>query len=394
MGSTENSPKAHLFTLYGMEASLFTARPRSYMRMHGIPFKEVKAGGREYTKEVMPKIGRWIIPVLKTPEGDLIQDGADIIDFFDSRGFSKFPVYPADRVLRTIAHVFELFGSHGLMRPAMHYRWNFDEVNLRFIRDAFRDILPDGLSPEKREEFFLRPSGMMRKATVLVGVTDETISTIEQSYAQFLLLLNKHLEDYPFVLGGYATLADYGLIGAMYAHLGRDPVPLRLMQTEAPRVFRWVERMNMPETFEDESVSASAGELFDPNELPKSLLDLLKFVSYDYLPEISAHVGYASEWIASNTEVTEGTSTKDEILKRGMGLAAFSWHGQEVQSLVLPYRLFLLERLQNSEQSASESEQRAIRHLLEKVGLKQMLELKTARPVHRLDNHEVFGALR
>ena len=41
---------------------------------------------------------------------------------------------------------------------------------------------------------------------------------------------------------------DFGLIAPMYAHLGRDPYPLALMQSRAIHVFRWVERMNRSAT--------------------------------------------------------------------------------------------------------------------------------------------------
>ncbi|MEP5727567.1 MAG: glutathione S-transferase N-terminal domain-containing protein, partial [Erythrobacter sp.] len=133
------------YTLFGMAGSLYTARARSYMRMNAVPFAEVKAGSEEFTGEIVPQIGRWIIPVIKTPEGAIIQDGADIIDHLDAAGFSKSPIYPADPKLLAVAHLFELFGSHGLLRPAMHYRWNFDEVNLPFLRETFRDVLPSGL---------------------------------------------------------------------------------------------------------------------------------------------------------------------------------------------------------------------------------------------------------
>ena len=382
------------YTLYGMEASLYTARPRSYMRMNAVPFKEVKAGSAEFTEVVVPKTGRWIIPVLKTPSGRLIQDGADIIDFLDAEGYSKADLYPADPILRTIAHVFEMYGCHGLLRPAMHYRWSFDSVNLPFITDTFSDVLPDGLGPEQRKDAFLHASGRMRKAAVAIGVTDETKATIEESYAQWLLLLNKHLEDHPYVLGGHATIADYGLIGSMYAHLARDPVPLRLMQTNAPRVFRWVERMNMAETFEDESLAVSQGKLFDPNDLPKTLLDLLHFISYDYLPEITVHVAHANEWLTVNPDVQEGTSTKDEVMQRGMGRATFNWHTAIVSSFVIPYRFFLLERLQKAAKSGAEGEQQQLKKILSTVGLGPILELKTDREVLRVDNHETWGPLR
>ena len=46
----------------------------------------------------------------------------------------------------------------------------------------------------------------------------------------------------------------------LYAHLGRDPVPKALMQSLAPNVYRWVERMNQPQPL--------AGEFLAGDEIP------------------------------------------------------------------------------------------------------------------------------
>lgn len=384
---------ANEYVLYGMAASLYTARARSYMRVNAVPFTEVKAGSAEFLGEIVPAIGRWIIPVLKTPDGAIIQDGADIIDHLDNAGFSRHSPYPDDPGVLAIGHIFELFGAHGLLRPAMHYRWNFDDVNLPFIRDTFRDVIPQGLSPEAQEAVFLQSSGRMRKAAFAVGATPDAIPMIEQSYAEFLSLMNAHLDAHPFMLGEYPTIADYGLIGAMYAHLGRDPAPLQIMQTTAPRVFRWVERMNMAEDIGDTGQSECEARLFDSSALPATLKAILRFIARDYVPEITAHVAYADAWLEDNPEVTTGTSTKDPIMQNGMGLAPFSWRGVSMRSVVLPYRFYLLGRLRNAVKRQSKAAQNAIHNLCADIGLEPLLTLKTKRPIERIDNHEAWGEL-
>jgi len=381
------------YTLYGMAGSLYTARARSYMRMNAVPFTEVKAGSEEYTNEIVPQIGRWIIPVIKTPEGKIIQDGADIIDHLDSAGFSKCPIYPGDPKLLVIAHLFELFGSHGLLRPAMHYRWNFDEVNLPFLRDTFRDVLPSGLTEEAEDAVFLHASGRMREATKVFGVNPETQKLVEESYAQFLVLMEQHLRVHPFVLGGHATIADYGLIGAMYAHLGRDPVPLRLLQVSATSVFRWVERMNMAETFVDEAMANSEGKLFNATNFPSTLLQILRFIAEDYLPEINAHVERANSWLARHPEIETGSPTNNKSMKTGFGMAPFVWRGAEIETVVIPYRFYLLQRLQGAFDRQSNDEQNEIRSVFESARLDTLLDLRTSRRMERKENQEVWGEL-
>ncbi len=380
------------YTLYGMAGSLYTARARSYMRMHAVPFTEIKAGSEEFTGEIVPQIGRWIIPVIKTSAGSIIQDGADIIDHLDSAGFSKNPIYPADPKLLTIAHLFELFGSHGLLRPAMHYRWNFDEVNLPFLREVFRDVLPTGLPNESKDAAFLHASGRMRKAAEVFGVNTKTYKLVEESYAQFLLLMERHLREHPFILGGHATIADYGLIGAMYAHLARDPVPLRLMQVSAPNVFRWVERMNMAEVFVDEALANSKGQLVSGDNLPESLLQLMRFIADDYFPEINAHVERANSWLDRHPEIEAGSPTNNKSMKSGMGLAPFEWRRAAIETVVIPYRFYLLQRLQDAFDRQSQNDRTAIRSVFESTGLEKLFGLRTSRRMERQDNQEVWGA--
>ena len=382
-----------IYTLYGMAGSLYTARARSYMRVNAVPFTEVKAGGKEFTEQIVPQIGRWIIPTIKTPGGEIIQDGADIIDHLDAKGFSKTPIYPEDPTILAIAHLFELFGSHGLLRPAMHYRWNFDDVNLRFLRETFRDVLPSGLPREAEASAFDHASGRMRMAAAVFGVNPQTYDLVEENYTQFLSLMEDHLRDHPFMLGGHPTIADYGLIGAMYAHLGRDPAPLHLMQTQAPNVFRWVERMNMAESFVDEASASADGQLLASDALPATLIQLMRFVADDYLPEISAHVECANDWLLHNPDIEAGTPTNNKSMKSGFGMARFVWRGAEIETVVIPYRFFLLHRLQDAVANQADDSRAAICAVFENTGLGELLMLKMNRRIERKDNQEVWGEL-
>ena len=66
--------------LYGMPGSLYTAKVRSYLRKQRIPFEERSPAHPHFREHVVSTIGRWIIPVLQTPDGTLVQDGSMIID--------------------------------------------------------------------------------------------------------------------------------------------------------------------------------------------------------------------------------------------------------------------------------------------------------------------------
>ena len=131
------------YQLWGMPASLWTGKARSYLRKKQIPFTERAINQSKYLDEIVPAVGRFILPVLECPDGSLVQDSTDIIDYLDQHEPSNNSVLLGSSVLDCIGHVFELFGGEGMLRSAMHYRWNFDEINLDFCaaNSAPRSVL-------------------------------------------------------------------------------------------------------------------------------------------------------------------------------------------------------------------------------------------------------------
>ena len=394
------------YTLYGAPPSLYTGKARSYLRRQGIDFVEVLPGSERYLNTVVPAVGRWIIPVLETPDGEFIQDGADIIDHFESgagQQLRRFDVYPDDPVLLAISHVFEIFGGEGLLRPAMHYRWNFDDENLAFLTSEFALLTPP-MPEEKATAIFLKNSGRMRKAAVTFGVTPDSAGLIESSFVEWLGLFSDHLRDHPYLLGGQPTIGDFGLIAAMWAHLYRDPKPASLIKQVAPRVGRWVERMTTNEPYLHEYPhlhdGGGVGAFVDSAALPDTLLAMLRFVADEYLPELAAHVEVANDWLAEHPEVEAGTNGLDDPATRslkggrgfeGGGVATFPWRGIELTTGVMPYRFWLMQRLHDDLTEADAGDQERARSVFRAAGLEAMLDLRTSRRVERRGSLEVWG---
>ena len=382
--------------LYGMSASLYTGKVRAYLRQQGIAFIERGAGNPHFSNDVMPVIGRFIMPVVQTPEGEIIQDGTVILDHFEAGNLGKRSIQPENQTLRALSYLFELFGGEGLLRPAMHYRWNFDSDNLAFLISSFKDVFPPSLNDEETELAFLHASGRMRQAAVNFGVVPETFEIIESNYRDFLLRFNRHLGESSFLLGGHATIGDFGLFNALYAHLARDPHPALLMKNVAPRVYAWVERMNGPEEFQDHTVNRQGSELFGHDEVPESLLDMMRYVRDEYLPEITAHIEFTNSWLAARPEIEPGTPCAiplgaNEKSRRFIGRAGFNYRGVEIETMVMPYRFFLLQRLQDCFDEAGADDQTAIRKLFHQTGLEPLLDMRTHRRVDRENHLEVWG---
>ena len=76
-------------------------------------------------------MGRFSMPTIVFPDGRIIRDGVAIVDFFEERsGHSAKPPSPCQHI---VSLLFDVLGAEGLCRPAMHYRFNFDEEQYDFI---------------------------------------------------------------------------------------------------------------------------------------------------------------------------------------------------------------------------------------------------------------------
>jgi len=370
-----------------MQASLYTGKVRAYMRRNHIPVIERGAGHPEFYSTIFSQLKRYIMPVLVTPSGEIIQDGTDILDYLEDKGVGRQPLYPDDPVIKAIAFIFEHFGNEGMMRPNMHYRWNFDEDNLEFLKITFKDVLPPPSDKNVKAADFEFASGRMRNAAKAFGVTPQAYENIEQSYHEFLALYNAHLSQSYYLLGNAPTIADYGMFNGLYAHLARDPKPSHLMKTKAPYVWNWIERMNAPEQIQEHMIENPPTTLFGAENLPDTLKKLLLYVGQEMSAEFSAHVDFANQWLA----MQDGPP---KIIKKplgeGIGLAEFQWRGQVLKTAVKPYRFYLSQRLWDHFDSCGEDQQKAIYEALDEAGLEVFVTKRPDRRIVRENYQEVW----
>ena len=150
--------------LYGITHSLYTGRARSYLIKSGIPFCELSSGHESFKAEVLPESKLATIPVLVTPEGEVIRDGGAIIEHFEKANSRPFqPSGPKQQIVSTL---FDLVGTSGMLRPAMHYRWNFPQENHDFLSFHFAALMPRSSEREQKAE---KNMDRMRTACQMFG---------------------------------------------------------------------------------------------------------------------------------------------------------------------------------------------------------------------------------
>ena len=368
--------------LYAITHSLYSGRARAYLIKQGIPFRELSTGHESFKTEILPKGRLPTIPTLVTPAGEVIRDGAAIIEHFEAA--SGRPCRPAGPRQQVISALFDVIGTDGLLRPAMHYRWNFPEENLDFVRYHFLHSQRDVPEREAKTEHMM---DRMRYAAQLFGVTEQTTELVEGLYLEYLAALNAHFEHYPYLLGWRPCIGDFGLLAPMYAHLGRDPYPARLMQQKATRVYRWVERMNRADQDAPEYFEAGTDFLAD-DEVPDSLLAVLKVIAEDFVPETRAAADRIDAWLAEKKP--ESGASAALRLSEGMGNAEFSVRGQAVSAVAQPYRFFLLQRVQDACAGLEGDARTRVEIMLEACGMADILSIRLDRKLGRADNLEVW----
>ncbi len=351
--------------LYGLPHSLYTGIVRAYLRHQQMPFVELPPGHERFQARVLPVVQRGIIPVIETPDGVIIQDSLDIIDYLEASGVPR-PAYPAGAVQRVLAQLVHLYGVQCMLRHAMHFRWSYLEEQQRFLQDAFSA----GATPAVADKIMSRMHGYLPA----LGVVPDTLSLIEASFDSLLDILEAHFHHHPYLLGGHACIADYGLIGPLFAHLGRDPVPSDRMKRRAPKVYRWVERMMAPGVDAPEFAGYPA-QLIPDDEIPTTWTSLLSHMAEEMLPEIPDKLEFMKSHVLA-TYPAHDQPVSEKPQRRHIGSVDTSFRGVPIAASVDPYLMYLLDKIQsatNAAEDSGEEVKRRLRHWLNSVGLEAVL---------------------
>jgi len=350
------------YTLFGSYASYYTAKTRSYLRKKGIPFVERLPSHPDFRAKVRPMSGTAKIPQILTPEGEVVQDTVEILDYLEAR-FPDLPAIPSSPRQKVFVHLMELLASEGLLSLAFQHRWLFTEENRTFVRMDFgRSFKPQGTDEElikygnvigdnilgDKVKFVLGGDQEYQSfaASLRGSPTDELKARLDREYLGLLALMEDHLISHPWFLGGHPSAADYAIMGALHAHLGRDPAGLQLMQANAPRVFRWVEHMLVPEVqspeFHDSAIEYPVGD-----EVPETAVKILLYIANLYGEKfVLAALAFnkAVERLSPETGHVFDAKHIDAVLPA----ETVSYQGRESEAAASLYSIWILQRAQGA----------------------------------------------
>jgi glutathione S-transferase len=366
------------FILWGANWSLYTAKVRPYLIKKGVEYVELNPSHPHFSESVLPQIGYFTVPVLETPDGDVIADSTEIMEYLEPR-FPNPPMLPEDKSLAALAYLIHSFGSEGLTKSAMYLRWNTSFENRLFARNEFERTLA---APEQADDFAV---AMRAYLPILgIGLGHGVDVAIEKSVELLYDALNAHFLEYPYILGGVPSLGDYGLMGALYAHHGRDVSSSNTMKVRAPVLYRWIETMNRPPVVDPE-VWQVPQEFFPIHDLPDTLTAFLKLIAENYVPEIMETIDLYHQWLDAQAR-SAGAVVDVEGQKRCHQVLGELEH---VQVGVLIKRIALLDnvshhvRFQALTDQMSDSEKETLQKVLREVGAQDLADVRLERGIKR-----------
>lgn len=245
------------------------------------------APGNGTDRSNLPKPRVPLLPTvyLTSENGELeaLTDTTPIIRRLESHSRLR-SIIPSNPVVAFLNYVLEDYADEWLTRCMFHYRWHFEAD----IKKAGR-ILPLYVrvdqSPEMLDSQAKDFTDRQVDRLYVVGSNDSTAPAIEASYVRYLQLMEKHLQEYPFLFGNRPASADFAMMGQLTCLTHFDPTPMRLCESLAPRVYAWVERLEDLSGYE----IADQDWLNKTDLLPDSLLAILSEVARTHMPQLVAN---------------------------------------------------------------------------------------------------------
>lgn len=371
--------------LWGAACSYYSAKIRPYLRKKGIEYVEIHPSHPHYHNTLLPQIGYTTVPVIEFPSGEFIADSLEAIEFFEQQ-HPENPMIPNSKPLAAIAWLIHNYGSEGLHKPAMHYRWNTTEENREYITDEFSrwfETKPQRESKPVTKGMEFAES--MKAYLPLMGINDTTVGAIESSAQKLYDTLNAHFLEYPYILGGRPSIADFGMMAPLYAHLGRDMFSSNEVKHRSPALYRWIETMLNP-TILDPELWHVPPTYFNEDQLPNTLLALLTLICDDYGPEIIATAATYHQWLKAEPSRPAGTFVSINEEKGAHQLIGEIEHvqqGTSIKRIALLDPLIQHQRLTAVTDSMNDTERKTFIDVMNKAGGTDIADLKLERALVR-----------
>jgi glutathione S-transferase len=279
-----NKGQENFYRIWQSYCSPYSYKVMTYMNYKGIPYKRMESDMTAMAGEITKLVGQSIIPVLLTPDEQVMQDSTPILEHFESQ-FPEKPTVPEDERLAFIMWLLEEFSDEYMPRIHMHTRWGNEQNNrtmghrlARFFTLGNPSMTSQSLGPviSKRQEGFNKHLGLLG---------DGIKENMDQQILDLLAILEEHFSHHQFLLGFKPSMADFALFGPLKIHLFNDPQSNEIMELHGPRTCRWMDTISELGDTRGCAGQTEFGDWIDLDQgVPESLQKLLDFVGKTYIP--------------------------------------------------------------------------------------------------------------
>ena len=154
---------------------------------------------------------------------------------------------------------------------------------------------------------------------IQLGCNQDTQAAQQNLMDLLLGGLETHLQSHDYLLGGRPSLADFSLLGPIYVHFFRDPVPGFDLRTKYPLVSEWVERTNAENCLnarryghkyygldangelEERQVLSDHGDWLAADQVPETLDPILSIFFEDMWPYLKTSIDALTAFASGDT---------------------------------------------------------------------------------------------
>ena len=392
------------YRLFAWNFSYFSAKVRAYCRFKefygAFTFEEVLATQPIIQGYMIPATGSNVVPQIEGADGQWLQDSSEIIDTLEAR-HPVAPVIPEGPRQRLVSYLIELLADEWMLPWSFWERWHFSRAPIDPNHEPFnaqqwgRIFAPHQTGVQRREaarfvfrEFMKIDDPQSAEfgpfaGLPQLGVTDKTRYRWTASMHRILSTLETHFDLHDYVLGGRPTLADFALMGPIYPHIFKDPVPGFMIRTKYPLICEWIDRTNgsteagansyqqTAYKLEDNVLApvcsaSDGGDILAGDEIPATLIPLLSIFFEEMWPVLKSSIEVLSAYIASGKhDPTKSLPFKSfyspaefrALQSEGGALShEFEIGGVRATRMVSPYQVWMMCRLSDAMQSHLEDD--------------------------------------
>jgi len=341
---------------HGVMFSYYSAKTRAYLSCKRIPFVE-RYEGLDISRRIADVTHKVMIPVVETPEGEILQDTTEIIDVLEAR-HPQPPLFPDDPVLMLLTRIVEFIVDELWVSTAMHTRWNDPESKQFAIREFGRRIGGSfGMEGDAALAIGERVAGQMQSYLPNLGIGEaQGQATVQNFFETASKLLNQAVGPVRYAFGERPSLMDVCLFTAYYAHQYRDHgAAVAFLKTQTPDLCYFLDNMHAAQCAPD------SGAL----SLTEPFLDYLRYVG-------PAGAGFAQGIVAATTQAAAEVEV-GKVFQQGYDPFEFELGGRPFARSSSSFSAWKAQRIHEVYQTLDPQQRERADEIAADVGWQQFL---------------------